>query len=72
MNKIDNAFAVLKTLSARQQDIAADAILDYAAAGDGPVLSDGQAREIERRLENDGGKTLTPTELRLRIEKLLP
>jgi hypothetical protein len=70
MNKLDTAWAVLKTLSPREQDIAADAILDYASVA--PGLSDVQAEEIERRLRDEGESTLTPAELRSRIEKLVP
>ncbi len=72
MNKIDNAWAVLKTLSPRDQEAAADAILDYASATDGPVLSDEQAREVARRLSDAGANTITAAELRSRIENLLP
>ena len=72
MNKIDNAWAVLQTLSPREQKIAADAILDYASANDGIELSDEQAREVARRLQDASEATITPAELRSRIEKLLP
>lgn len=72
MNKIDNAWAVLKTLSPREQETAADAILDYASAADGPGLTDEQAREVELRLGEAGANTITAAELRSRIEKLLP
>lgn len=70
MNKIDNAWAILQRLTPREQDIAADAILDYAAAG--PQLSDEAARVVEQRLADPGAATLSPAELRSRIEKLLP
>lgn len=72
MNKIDNAWAVLKKLPPREQERAADAILDYAAAADGPMLSDTQAREVERRLADPDAETISPAELRSRIAKLLP
>lgn len=72
MNKIDNAWAILKSLSPREQEIAADAILDYAAATSAPGLSDVQAQEVERRLQEGDEQTITPAELRTRIEKLLP
>ena len=69
MNKIDNAWAVLKKLSPREQECAADAILDYAAAADGPTLSDAQAREVERRLADPDAETITAAELRSRITR---
>jgi putative addiction module component (TIGR02574 family) len=72
MNKIDNAWAVLKQLPPREQEYAADAILDYAAAADGPTLSDAQAQEVERRLADPEAETITAAELRSRIAKLLP
>ncbi len=72
MNKIDNAWAILKSLSPREQEIAADAILDYAAAMSAPGLSDLQAQDVERRLQDGADRTITPAELRTRIEKLLP
>lgn len=72
MNKIDTAWAVLQSLSPREQEAAADAILDYAEAGAGPVLSDVQVRELERRLADVGAPTITPAELRSRIDKLMP
>jgi hypothetical protein len=68
MNKIDTAWAILKSLPPREQEIAADAILDYASALDAPGLSDVQAREIERRLDNSGEPETTTAELRARIE----
>jgi hypothetical protein len=71
MNKIDTAWAALQMLSPREQEIAADAILDYAAAADGTELSAEQAREVARRLQDAGAATITPAELRSRIEKLL-
>lgn len=72
MNKITAAWSVLQSLPPREQDVAAEAILDYAAALAAPGLSDVQAQEIERRLRDTDESTLTPAELRARIEKLLP
>lgn len=68
MNKIDSAWAALKSLSPREQEIAADAILDFAAMASAPGLSDQQGLEIERRLQNADEKVITPAELRSRIE----
>jgi hypothetical protein len=67
MNKIDNAWAVLKKLPPHEQERAADAILDYAAAADGPILSDTQVREVEQRLADAEAETITPAELVLGI-----
>lgn len=72
MNKIDNAWAALKSLSLREQEIAAEAILDYASVANAPELSDEQAREVERRLCDSEESTISPAELRSRLEKLLP
>lgn len=72
MNKIDTAWSVLKSLTPREQEIAADAILDYATAAAGPTLSDGDAQEVERRIDTPDVRTMTAAELRSRIEKLLP
>jgi hypothetical protein len=72
MNKIDSAWAILKSLPPHEQELAADAILDYAAATAAPGLSDVQAQEVERRLLDANEQTITPAELRSRIEKLLP
>jgi len=69
-NKIEHAWAVLKKLTAREQEIAADAILDYAASRGEPELSDEQAREVERRLADPHPRTVTITELRARVGKL--
>lgn len=42
-----------------------------AIAGFAPVLSDAQVREIEQRLADVDEATITPEELRARIDKLL-
>ena len=67
MNKIDDAWTVLKKLSPREQEIAADAILDYAAQDTGLHLSDEQAAEVRRRLEDTHAATMTVAELRSRL-----
>jgi hypothetical protein len=72
MNKIDSAWAILKSLPPHEQEIAADAILDYAAAATARGLSDVQSQVVERRLQDADEQTTTPAELRTRIEKLLP
>ena len=71
MNKIDTAWVVLQSLSPREQEAAAEAILDYAEAIAGPALSDAQVREIEQPLADVDEPTITPAELRLRMDNLL-
>ena len=66
MNKIDEAWAILKQLPPREQEIAAEAILDYAAAAAGPQLTSEQAEEVARRLRNPEAASITPAELRAR------
>jgi putative addiction module component (TIGR02574 family) len=72
MNKIEDAWAVLKTLSPREQELAAEAILDYVAGANGLELSAQQAAEVERRLRDHAAKTVTPVELRSRLRKITP
>ena len=68
MNKIDDAWAVLKALPEAEQEIAAEAILDYAAR-ETIQLSEEQAAEVRRRLNDAGAASITPDELRKRIFK---
>jgi len=67
MNKIDDAWVALKRLSPHEQEIAADAILDYAAQDTALHLSDEQEDEVRRRLEDTQAATVTPAELRRRL-----
>ena len=71
MNKIDDAWAVLKTLSPREQELAAEAILDYAAGANGLELSTDQAAEVQRRIDDQDAKAMTTAELRARLQKLI-
>ena len=66
------AWAALQSLPPREQEIAAEAILDFVASEAGPQLSDEQVREVERRLADTDEFTITPAELRAQITKLLP
>ena len=68
MNKIDDAWAVLKALPEAEQEIAAEAILDYAAR-ESIQLSEEQAAEVRRRLNDPDAAIITPDELRKRILK---
>jgi putative addiction module component (TIGR02574 family) len=72
MNKIEDAWAVLKTLSPREQELAAEAILDYAAGASGLELSSEQAAEVERRLRDPDAKAVTSAEVRSRLQKIVP
>jgi putative addiction module component (TIGR02574 family) len=70
MSKIEKAWTELAKLPENEQDVVADAILDYAAGGQGVELSDDQVAEVERRLAEHEAATLTITELRARLRKL--
>jgi putative addiction module component (TIGR02574 family) len=72
MNKIEDAWAVLQKLSPREQELAAEAILDYAAGASGLELSSEQAAEVERRLRDPNAAAVTPAELRSRLHKIIP
>ena len=69
MNKMDDAWAVVKKLPLHEQERAAEAILDFAANLGGPRLTDEQAREIKRRLAQTSPKTMTPKQARGRLGK---
>jgi putative addiction module component (TIGR02574 family) len=68
--KIEQAWAELMKLPDEEQEVAAEAILDYASGGRGVELSDEQVAEVERRLAEPSPKTLTITEFRARLRKL--
>jgi putative addiction module component (TIGR02574 family) len=70
MSKIEKAWTELAKLPENEQDVVADAILDYAAGGQGVELSDDQVAEVERRLAEHEVASLTITELRARLRKL--
>jgi hypothetical protein len=68
--KIEQAWTELLKLPEDEQEVAADAILDYASGGRGISLSDEQVAEVNRRLAEPNPKTLTITEFRARLRKL--
>lgn len=68
--KIEQAWAELMKLPDEEQEVAAEAILDYASGARGIKLSDEQVAEVNRRLAETGPKTLTITEFRARLRKL--
>lgn len=71
MNKIDAAWVVLKSLPPREQEIVADAIIEFAAADHGLALSDIQVEEVRRRLSEKSPKVLSKEEVQRRIARLL-
>ena len=66
MNKINDAWDVLKKLSVHEQEIVAEAILDFASQTK-LALSEKQAAEVERRRNEKNAKTIPPGELRSRF-----
>jgi putative addiction module component (TIGR02574 family) len=70
MNKIKKAWAELMKLPEGEQEVAAEAILDYTSEAQRVELSDEQAAEVERRLADPAAETLTITEFRARLRKL--
>ena len=71
MNKIDEAWALLRRLPADKQEMAADAILDFATESKDLLLSDEQVGELERRLEDVDARCMTLDEFRSRVGKLV-
>lgn len=69
MNKIDDAWTILKALPSDEQEVAAEAILDYASRRPDLSLSESQAAEVRSRLNEADPATITPAELRARIFK---
>ncbi|MGQ0742094.1 MAG: hypothetical protein ACT4OG_07345 [Alphaproteobacteria bacterium] len=70
MNKIDEAWAILKTLPADKQEIAAEAILDFAERSEDVQLSEQQITALQRRLQDQDAKSITLEEFRSRVRKL--
>ena len=68
--KVEQAWAELLKLPEDEQEVAADAILDYASGSRGIALTDEQVAEVRRRLAEPDPKTLTITEFRARLRKL--
>lgn len=68
--RAEQAWAELMKLSDEEQEIAADAILDYASGARGISLSNEQVAEVERRLAEPNPEVLTITEFRARLRKL--
>jgi hypothetical protein len=68
--KVELAVAELMKLPHEEQEIAAEAILDFASAARGLELSDEQLAEVQRRLAEPDPKSLTISEVRTRLRKL--
>ena len=70
MNKLDEAWSALKRLSKREQDVAAQAIFDFASDSAKLGLSNTQAATVRSRLREKNPKSLSPAALRVRLKKL--
>jgi hypothetical protein len=70
IGKIEQAWAELLKLPEDEQEVAADAILDYASGSCGIALTDEQVAEVTRRMAEPNPKTVTITEFRARLRKL--
>jgi hypothetical protein len=66
-NKLDAAIAELAKLPPEEQEVAAEAILDFADRGGRPKISEAQAHEVRRRLAEPEPKFLTLAEARARL-----
>jgi hypothetical protein len=70
MSKLDEAWTVLKHLSKREQDVAAQAIFDFASGTTKLGLNSAQAAAVRSRLREKSPKLFSPTALRARLKKL--
>lgn len=68
--KIERAWLELNKLPPADQEVAAEAILDYASGNRSVELSDDQIAEIERRLREDKPSVVTISEFRRRLRHL--
>lgn len=64
---VEQAWAELQKLPQHDQEIAAAAIIDFAAGAQRLRLSDEQVAEVERRLAEPNPKFLTLAEVRARF-----
>ena len=67
IDKVSEAIRELSQLSAAEQELAADAILDFAHRSGRPALTDEQADEVRRRLADPVPKFITLAEARARL-----
>lgn len=70
MSKLDDAWTALKRLPKREQDVAAQAIFDFASDSAQLGLSSAQTAQVRSRLREKNPKILSPTALRARLKKL--
>ena len=70
MNKLDEAWTALKRLPKREQDMAAQAIFDFASGSAKLGLSNAQVAIVRSRLREKTPKVLSSTTLRARLKKL--
>lgn len=65
--KLETAIKALSNLPNDEQEMAAQAIIDYASHDGGIHLTDEQVAEVNRRLKNPHRKHLTVAEVRNRL-----
>ena len=70
IKKLEKALAKLKSLPEHDQEVAAEAILDYAAGAAGPRLTDDQLAEVERRLADPKPSFISLAEVRARFKRV--
>jgi len=66
-DRVKEAIAELVKLPIAEQELAAEAILDFAHRGGRSELSEEQAEEVRRRLAEPNPKFLTLVEVRARL-----
>lgn len=71
MSKLDYAVTLLKAMPIEQQDIAADALLDFVADDRTLQLSPEQQAEVKRLLQDTDAPSMTLEEFNARVRKLL-
>ncbi len=70
MVKFDEAVLILKSLPAQQQEAAINVILDIASQPNDVQLTDEQAAEMERRLNDPSVELISLDEFRARVAKI--
>lgn len=68
--KVERAWKELAKLPVDEQEVAADAILDYTSGQRGVELSAAQVTEVERRLSEANPPVMTISEFRARLRRL--
>ena len=70
ISKIKKAMAELEKLSPDDQDLAADALMDFAQRGRQPQLTADQVKDVEARLADPKPTFITLAEARARLSRL--